>query len=259
MITSPPRPRWSLARILPMSLVLLLVAGAARAQESWDAVYLGGAKIGYVHTWVEKVHDKGREYNRVRIDIELRLKRGEDESVNKLMYGTIETLDGDVLRLDTRTQAGETQDIRVHGDVISQRMKLTIDGTGHSESRVLAWSPDVRGPYGSEQSMAKQPMKEHEKRSLRMFIPDLNKIGDVTLEARSIEPVLMGDGTKRPLLRVDQTMAVDGKKRPEYDARLYVDPEGQILKTEQDVMGNMVSWRTTREAALARRVRSSTT
>ena len=128
-------------------------------QDSWDAVYLGGAKIGYVHTWVEKVNDKGRDYNRVRIDIEQRLKRRDDEALIKLMYGTIETLDGEVLRLDTRTQAGETQDIRVHGDAINGKMKLTMDGMGRGESRTIAWGPDVRGPYGAEQSMAASPWR----------------------------------------------------------------------------------------------------
>jgi transglutaminase-like putative cysteine protease len=232
-------------------LAISLTGASARAEDSWDAVYLGGAKIGYIHTWVEKVTDKGRDYNRVRMDVEMRLKRRDDESPINLMYGTIETLDGEVLRLDTRTQAGETQDIRVHGDVVNHKMKLTMDGTGRSESRVILWSPDVRGPYGAEQSMARKPMKEHEKRPIKMYIPELNKVCDVMLEARTIEPVLLGDGAKRPLLRVDQTTTVDDKRRPEYDARLYVDPEGQVLKSEQDVLGGMVVYRTTREAAMA--------
>ncbi len=235
-------------------LAILLVTSAsvaARAQDSWDAIYLGGAKIGHVHTWVEKVSDRGRDYQRVRLDLEMRLKRGDDESVSKLMYGTIETLDGEVLRLDTRTQAGETQDIRVHGDVINRKMALTIEGTGRAERRVIPWGPEVRGPYGPEQSMARQPMKEHEKRPLKIYIPELNKVCDVILEARTIEPTVMGDGSKRPLLRVDQKTLVDGRHRPEYDARVFVDPEGQVLKSEQDVMGGIVYYRTSREAALA--------
>ena len=40
-------------------------------------------------------------------------------------------------------------------------------------------------------------------------------------------------------------------RRPEYDARVFVDAEGQILKSEQDVLGGMVAYRTTKEAALA--------
>ena len=164
MIRRFPRPRRSL--LLGSSLIVLVLLGSAHAgePESWDAVYLGGSKIGHMHVYVEKVTDRGKVYQRVRLDIELSLKRQKDESLVKLMYGTIETLDGEVLRLDTRTQSGETQDIRVHGDVINHRMKLVMEGTGRSQSRIIPWAPDVRGPYGAEQSMARQPMKENEKR-----------------------------------------------------------------------------------------------
>jgi Transglutaminase-like superfamily len=236
-----------------MLIVLLLGNADAGAQESWDAVYLGGAKIGHMHTYVEKVTDRGKEYQRVRLDIEMQLKRDKDVAEIKLMYGTIETLDGQVLRLDTRTQAGPRQDIRVHGDVdvASQRMRLNIDVGGKKQSQIIPWTADVRGPYGAEQSMARQPMKEHEKRQIKIFMPELNKVVDVVLEARSFEPILLGDGKKRPLLRVDHYTSVDGRRRKELDSRVFVDAEGQILKSEQDVMGGMVYYRTTEEGAKA--------
>lgn len=255
MMRTVPRPKSPLPTIAVTAMALLLIGASTRAQESWDAVYLGGAKVGHMHTYVEKVADPktGKDYRRVRLDVEMRLKRENDESFVKLMYGTIETLDGQVLRLDTRTQSGETLDLRVHGDVdvAKQQMRLIMDGTGRSQNQVISWTPDVRGPYGAEQSMAKKPMKEHERRELKIYIPELNKVCDVTLEAHSVEPVILGDGSKRPLLRVDQTTRFEGKHRPEYDSRVYVDAEGQILKSEQDVMGGMVYFRTNKEAALA--------
>ncbi|MHB1561430.1 MAG: transglutaminase-like domain-containing protein [Isosphaeraceae bacterium] len=254
-----PRPRRPLPSTAAAVIALLLVGAGtgarALAQDSWDAVYLGGAKIGHMHTYVEKVSDPktGKDYRRVRLDVEMRLKRREDESFVKLMYGTIETLDGQVLRLDTRTDSGGNQDIRVHGDVdvMKQRMRLMINAGGRTQEETIPWTPDVRGPYGAEQSMASQPLKEHERRELKIYIPELNKVCDVTLEARAVEPIILGDGSKRPLLRVDQITRVGGKHRPEYDSRVFVDAEGQILKSEQDVMGGMVYYRTNKEAALA--------
>ena len=91
-------------RVLMLCLATALWARSGherRAQESWDAIYLAGTKVGYVHTYVEKVKNQGSEYLRVRIDMEQRIKRGRDFSVTRLTYGTIETLDGQVLRLDT--------------------------------------------------------------------------------------------------------------------------------------------------------------
>src|ERR1700756_1854408 len=116
----------------------LVMGKSAHAQESWDAIYLAGAKIGWVHTFVEKVQDRGRDYLRVRIDIEQRLKRGKDISIARLMYGTIETLEGQVLRLDTRTTVGEQQ-LRAHGDVVQGKMKLILDGAGERQELVIPW------------------------------------------------------------------------------------------------------------------------
>jgi Transglutaminase-like superfamily len=236
--------------LVATSLTLFTCAntyGAAK-HESWDAIYLAGSKIGYVHTFVEKVHYKGMEYQRVRIHIEQRLKRDKDISVVNLEYGTIETLDGEVLRLDTRILAGDARDIRAHGDVIGGKMNLILE-SGERQELVIPWSREVRGPYAPEQSMARKPMNENERRDLKMFIAELNKVCDITLTAGGIEPVILGDGSTRPLLRVAQTTHIDGKPRPEFDTTMWADSSGQVLKGEQDSFGGIVMYRTTKEAA----------
>ncbi len=231
-----------------LTLFTCAYAYGAGKYESWDAIYLGGSKIGHVHTFVEKVQYKGKEYQRVRIHIEQRLKRDKDISVVNLEYGTIETLDGEVLRLDTRILAGDGKDIRAHGDVIGGKMRLILE-SGERQELVIPWSSDVRGPYAPEQSMARSPMHEHERRDLKMFMVELNKICDITLASGGIEPVILGDGSSRPLLRVMQTTNVDGKPRPEFDATMWVDSSGQVLKGEHDIFGGIVMYRTTKEAA----------
>ena len=99
--------------------------------------------------------------------------------------------------------------------------------------------------------MAKHPMHEHERRDLKMFMVELNKVCDITLAAGGIEPVILGDGSSRPLLRVELTTRVDGKARPEFDSTMWVDSSGQALKGEQDIFGGVVMYRTTKEAALS--------
>ncbi len=229
----------------------LLFCSSAWAQESWDAIYLAGSKIGYVHTYVETVKEKGREFQRVRIDISEELKRDRDTTVIKLQYGTIETREGQVLRLHTRTQTGDARPIEAHGDVVRGKMKLVLDGTDERQELTIRWGADVRGPYAAEQSMARKPMKEHEDRPLKMFMPELNKICDIVLHARTFQPTVLGDGSSRRLLRVDQTTEVGGKPVPEYNTTMWVDEEGQVLKAEQDIFGGMVMYRTTKEAALS--------
>ncbi len=131
----------------------LVVSPPARAQEAWDAVFLKGNKIGYVHTFIEKVNEKNRELYRVRQDQVYTFRRLEDAVTMKMMYGTIETPDGEVLRLDTRTLTSENE-IRVYGDAIKGQMNLIMEGTNQRQEVTIPWGKDIRGPYAAEQSMA---------------------------------------------------------------------------------------------------------
>jgi hypothetical protein len=235
-------------RMIVAAVALLFSSGNVHGEGSWDAIYLAGSKIGWVHTYVEKVKSGGKDYQRVRVDIKQTFKRGQDIAETKLSYGTIEALDGQVLKLDTLTLAGK-QNLRAHGDVIKGAMTLMLDSGGQPQKLVIPWSSDVRGPYAAEQSMAKKPMKENETRRLRMFMPTLNKICDIELRSLGVEAVIMGDGSSRPLLHVEQTTKVDDQPKPEFDIRLWVDSDGQVLKQEQDLLGGYVQYRTTEEAA----------
>ncbi len=236
---------------LVLGVVLpLAVVASALAQESWDAVYMAGAKVGHIHTYVQPVKDRGRDLLRVRVDMVLSFKRLEDRVRIEMRYGTIETLEGSVLRLDTRTLASE-QEMRTFGDVIDGRMTLTLEGSGQRQRVTIPWGPDVRGPYAAEQSLSRHPMKPGESRALQMFVPDLSKICDVTLAAKGFEEVRLGGDVKRPLLRIEETAVLDGKPRPEYNAILWIDSGGQVLKSESDIFGGMITYRTTREAATA--------
>jgi hypothetical protein len=224
--------------------------GPAAAEDSWDAVYLSGAKVGYIHTFVEPLKDRGRDLVRVRVDMVVTIKRLDNELSMELRYGTIETPDGAVLRLDTRTLAS-AQEIRAHGDVVDGKMTLILEGAGQAEQRTIPWGPEVRGPYAVEQSLTREPMKPGQTRTLKMFVPDLNRICDVVLTARGLEELTLGGGEKRTLLRVDQKVSLEGKPRPELDVTCWVDSGGQVLKSQSEVMGGLVTYRTTKEAALA--------
>jgi hypothetical protein len=235
--------------VLGLAGLLCLAPLGARAQESWDAVYMGGAKVGSIHTTVTPVKDRGRDLLRVRVDMKFQFKRLKDQVRIETMYGTIETLEGSVLRLDTRTLAAQ-QEMRTFGDVVNNEMTLTLEGSGQSQKVKMPWGPEVRGPYAAEQSLSRSRMKTGETRELRMYVPDLSKICDVKLEAKDEEPVRLGDG-KRTLLRIDETVKLDGRPLPEYAMTHWVDAGGQVLKSHGEMLGGMDVYRTTKDGALA--------
>ena len=73
-----------------------------------------------------------------------------------------------------------------------------------------------------------------------MYIPDLNRVVDFTFKAGAMSEVALGDGSRRPLRKVVQTAALDGKPQPVLDAILWADSGGQVLKLETDMMGGIV-------------------
>lgn len=238
-----------------VALSALLGAAVARGderRESWDAVFIAGKKVGYIHTIVEPVKaSDGRELLRVQVQTQLRFKRLNDTVTMQTRYGTVETKDGQVLRMDSRSLVGPNE-MRVYGDVVNGKMELALEGGGNRQVVTLDWPDDVRGPYGPEQSMSREPMAPGQVRVVPTFIPDLNKIGRTELTARSHEEVELGGGTRMTLLRVDSRVTgLDGSALPGMNSTYWVDLNGQILKSETDVFGGLVTYRTTREAALA--------
>ena len=190
------------------------VQSQGKPQESWDALYLGKTKVGHVHTKVERLADPTtkRELLRVQVDTRMTLKRQNDRTTQKIRYGTVETPDGQVLRLDIRIGTDAEELMRTSGDAIDGKMTLTLEGGGRQQT-TLDWGPQVRGPHAPELSLARAPMKSGETRSETMFIPGLNKLGTLTLSARAEESVELGGGVSRELLRVESTVA-DAEGKP---------------------------------------------
>jgi hypothetical protein len=82
-----------------------------------------------------------------------------------------------------------------------------------------------------------------------MFMPDLNKICEITLAAKDVEDVPLGGG-KRKLRRIEQTTKLDGTAKPEFDITLWIDDGGQVLKSWTKNFGGMTTYRTTEQAAV---------
>jgi hypothetical protein len=231
-----------------LSALIVIGPGPARAEESWDSVFIAGAKVGSLHNTIEPFKDRGRDRLRIRVDLDLTLKRLGAAARIRMRQETIETRDGAVESLAVHTFAGG-QPLQVQGRVENGRMLLNIVGT--RQQPTLAWGPEIRGPLGVEQSLAREPLKPGARRTLKMFLTDLNAVGDFNLTAKGIEEVQLVGGTHRPLLRVEQTTILNGKARPEFDMTLWVNPEGEVLKTSSDNLGGMVTYRTTRKDAMA--------
>jgi hypothetical protein len=233
--------------------IVLLTAAPATGdeQESWDAIYIGGKKVGFMHVWVTPLQEKGRDLVRVRVHWEFNIKRGDNLVSMLLEYGTIEKPDGSVLRLETRTVAAQNL-MTTYGERRGDTMELTLEVGNQRQRQVIPWTDDIRGPYGAEMSLSREPMKPGQKRDIKIYIPELNKVCVTHLIARDHEPIRLGGGTTRKLLRVEAPVTtLEGEPQPAMNATHWVDASGQILKSTSEALGGTVIYRTTREAAEA--------
>lgn len=235
--------------LLALAPLLVALLGADAPRESWDALFIGNAKVGYIQTKVTPLKDsKGRELVRVEVTTELNVKRDRDTATMKLRYGAIETPEGEVLRMDTEITTGRDV-MRVHGDVVGGQMELKLGAGGKEQASKIPWGPEVRGPYGPEMSMVRKPMAPGETRKLRVFLPELNSFVLITLEAKQKEAVGLGGGPQQLLKVVSTTTDTTGKSMPEMNTIYYVNDKGEPLKTSTDAFGGMLTYRTTRQAA----------
>lgn len=242
--------------ILPTSLALGLILATlapAIAEESWDATYLAGSKVGYVHTVVvplkEKVADQA--LLNVKVNQVLSFKRNKDQISMQLRLGTIETPDGSVLRLDYRVGSGQAE-MKNSGDVVDGKMTMTFEAGTTKTRKVIDWPDDVRGPYAVEQSVARKPMEPGETRRIKSFVPVKNEICNIDLTARDREDVPLGGGKMRNLLKVETKVSgLDEKPVQGMDVTYWFDEGGQAMKTSADFLGGVTTFRTTKAAALA--------
>ena len=257
----PDRPRAGLAAIVLVAVASITIPDPASAQEpsaaktkgqsAWDAVYIAGSKVGYIHTRVEPLTEAGRDLRRVRYDASLSFNRGKDPVTILQQYGTIETPEGEVLKLETRDLLGETE-MRSYGEVRDGTMVLVLEAGGQRKQAAIPWEAGVRGPYGPELSLSRQPIQAGDSRSVKTFIPLLNKIGVTHMEARAPETVELGGNSKRSLLRIDSRITeLDGTPMTGMDTTYWIDDTGQILKSFTDVFGGQYTYRTTESAARA--------
>jgi Transglutaminase-like superfamily len=234
------------------ALFVAFSANTSAADESWDLIRVGTIKIGHQHVVVKRLTHQGRDLVNVQVNTVVVFKRNRDRVFMEVRYGTIETPEGVVLRLETREVASNTEKI-TKGETSGGKMHLTVEAGGDKQAEVIDWGEDVRGPYGAEMSLAREPIAAGEKRVVKTFVPTLNRICLSKLTARGLEKVETGvKNETRELMRVDMEVTdLNGKEEPGTRQVLWVDAGGQILRAVSELLGGTFAYRTTKSAANA--------
>ena len=220
--------------------------GAATPQETWDAFYMAGAKIGYGQTTVRPVTRGGKQLLQIEAVTRLSIARFGRRVEQNLKTSSLETPDGQMIEFKTEATLGPTP-VTVVGHVEGDQMLIETSSKGVKKADRIPWSNDIGGFRAVEQSLETSPLAPGQKRKLKMLMPLLNQIAEVELAAADYETVsVLGVQTK--LLHVNASSKTpDGSV---INSTMWIDRAGQAIKTSIAAF-KQDSFRTSRTAAIA--------
>jgi transglutaminase-like putative cysteine protease len=212
-------------------------------RETWDAVLMGGTKVGHTQTHYESFEKDGQSLVRIRAVSQMSMKRFNQTVEQKITVTSVEHPDGRLVRFSSSigTPPNETT---TTGHYENQQLRLTTTTPGRSEDSVLPWNPMWRGFFAAEQSLHENPMKPGEKRTINSLTV-FNIVGEIEFQAIDYEETELLSG-KRSLLRIESHTRI---AETSLDSILWTDELGETLKTIIPSV-NQQTYRTTRDIAL---------
>jgi len=219
--------------------------------EFWETAYLQGARSGYVHTVVREIQRDGVKLIQGGIALRLTVKRFNDVIQLTMDSGTIETPAGVVVGTFMKQYLGKDKTLAITGVVDGPMLKLTLDGT--KPLKPAPWDEYVLGVHRQRTLLRDKNVKPGDELSYRSFEPTVNLVITSKVKVKGYETVEAFPGkAKRKLLRVETHVdKIENLQLPPYVAWLDDDREVARAQFEVPGLGQVLLYRTTREAALA--------
>ena len=228
----------------------LLFAGPVNAQatrpadDTWEAIFLGGSKVGHGHTTRREIERNGQRCVEITSETQLTVKRFGQSIAQNLLLSCVETSDGQLVGCESDMNSGPSR-ITTSGRLSEGQLSMTTATQGKSTVAHLDWKDEYGGFFAAEQSLRREPLQPGQRRRLRTLLPIFNQLADVELEATDFEATPMLDGT-RNLLKVNGTTRLGGNA---IESTMWVDRRGEIWKTQVAGIGQE-TYRTTKDIAL---------
>ena len=214
-------------------------------RETWDAIYMGDTKVGYLRTRADQYQEDGQPRRVTRAHLEINAQRFGQLTTPKITFGDVATAAGELLEFSSRLDLADKPVITT-GRVVGKRLRKLTQASGEDQPQEVAWDASWGGYFAPEESLRDQPMQPGEKRTIHhLKAPPFNSPGQTILEAEKFEQADLLDESRR-LLKINSTEIVGGV---EIEAILWADENGEILKQHMPSM-QQTSYRTTRAVAL---------
>jgi hypothetical protein len=239
--------------ILVMALLFGLATVPAQEdgkliKETWDALYVGGAKAGIAHTTIREIKHDGKPLLVTSLDTSIQVKRYEDVVTMAMSQTCEETPEGKVRGLGSVLKLDKGE-VRQFGKVEGDKIRIKI---GNNPNPVaLPWQDDVIGLAKQERMWADQKLKPGLVVRYKNFDPAVGAAVNLTATVQEKEDALVLEdvGTaEKPkssqvrkslwrILLTAEPVQIGPNKIPLPDQTLWVDDNGHILRSEFDFPG----------------------
>jgi len=213
-------------------------------RETWDVLFLQGARVGYTHAIYRNVNQSGRERVRIEVVTHLAVKRFGELSEQDVRHTATETADGKLIEYSAEIRQG-TIPMRTTGRVVADELQIETTTLGKKSSKSVPWSADCRGFSAPEQTLLYRPMQPGERRVIRALEPTFNCVVTYDMVAGDYEEVELLGG-KYHLLRIDTEMQLPGST---LEVIAWSTRTGETMKTLAKAM-QIETIRSTKELAL---------
>ncbi|MEX2137697.1 MAG: transglutaminase-like domain-containing protein [Pirellulales bacterium] len=222
------------------------ISAQGHPKETWDAIYLGGVKVGYCRTQTSDFVEDETKGVRVDSTNSVTVNRAGQRSKLSIVSTSIETPTGELVRFQTRLDSGTTP-TDFTGQVEGNELVVETVTAGKATTARSAWPAAAGGVLAMEQSLLRQPMRPGERRKLTGLMAVLNQPVAMELVADKYESTRLLQHSE-DLLRIEcRALLPDGQPIVE---RLWANRDGVILRRQIDALAQE-TYRTTQEIALA--------
>lgn len=255
--------------VMGMALLSPVAVGADSSgelvEEKWEIAQIEGAKVGFLHTTVQRIDSEDGKRLRTTAELDLTFKRHNSQLHLRRVYGTEETADGKVVGVFMRQGQEGGRQLMLAGSLEGGRMHVRIDG-GRID-RQLRWSDDVVGLYCLEHLFQERKPKPDDRWTLKRYDPTYNAV--VTLRVavplangrsqpagRANQPADAGHSPTADLLRIELTpepLEAPGIKVKPPQEVWWLDDRFVLARRQIELegLGAVMLTRTTRERAIA--------
>jgi len=217
----------------------------AESSKSWQVMYLSGQRVGYGRSLVREVTRDRETVVITESEEHMSIRRFGQKLNMQTKTRTEETPDGELQSYSFELKNPPAQTSKSVGRVDGTELVIESTVGGRTQTKRIAWDSSIKSPAWQDRVLRENPLEPGETRSIRTFMPQFAKPVDVRMTADDYRSVKLHDGTEKSLLKVRVSQSV----LPGVGMRMYLDKEGEALRTEADLLG-MVTYTVPREVAL---------